>query len=107
MAGALISEELEIVGDLICEGSVDVRGTIRGDVAAGKLAILSGGQLNGEVKADEMVVHGDYSGNVTCATMLIHSEATVRSDIIAKQLSCESGADVEGRFKVDGGPAGK
>ncbi len=100
MAGALISEELHIFGNLTCEGSIDVKGKIEGDVAAGKLEILSGGQLDGKVEAEEMVVHGDYTGNVTCASMSIHSDATVRSDIVAKRLSCESGANISGKFLI-------
>jgi len=102
MAGALISEELTIIGDLTCEGSIDVKGQIEGDIVAARLEILTDGQLTGSVEADELIIRGNYDGNATCSSVAISADATVHSDIVAKKLSCESGAKIAGKFEILG-----
>jgi len=92
MAGALISTELTIVGDLTCEGSIDIQGRIEGDVVASRIEVLAGGQLVGSVEADKFIVRGQYHGDATCSSMAISADATVQSNIVAQRLSCESGS---------------
>lgn len=100
MVTALISEELTIEGDLASEGSIDVSGRIVGDVVASKIEVLAGGQLSGSVKADELTVRGQYTGDAKCSSVAIAAGATVRSNIVAKRLSCESGAEITGRLEI-------
>jgi cytoskeletal protein CcmA (bactofilin family) len=100
MLSALISEELTIEGDLESKGSIDVSGQIVGDVVAAKIEVLEGGHLSGSVKADEFVVRGQYTGDAKCSSVTIAAGATVRTNITAKRLSCESGAEISGRLEI-------
>jgi cytoskeletal protein CcmA (bactofilin family) len=102
MAGTRISEDLTITGDLSCRGPIEVWGRIDGDVVAARLAIMSGGRVEGNIEADELLVRGEHRGTATCSSIAISEEAVVHSVITAKSLACEAGATICGTFEVIG-----
>ena len=57
---SLIGEGLNIEGDLVCQGSIEVAGIMNGSVKAANLKILETGSVIGAIKADKFEVFGAY-----------------------------------------------
>ena len=102
MAGSRISEDITITGDLTCEGPVELWGTIKGDIAAIRLEIMSGGRVEGNVEAEELIVHGEHDGAATCTSIEIYAGAVLRSNVTARSLACERGARISGNIEIVG-----
>ena len=102
MAGTRISEDVTIDGDLSCSGALEVWGRIDGNVVAARLEIMTGGRIEGNIDAEELVVRGEHTGSATCSSVQISADATVRSTITSATLACEPGATISGRLRVHG-----
>lgn len=102
MSGTRISEDVTIEGDLSCAGPLEIWGKIDGDVVAARLEIMSGGRVEGNIEADELLVRGEHVGTATCSSVHIFEEATVRATLVSKTLACEAGATISGRFEIIG-----
>ena len=55
---SIISSDLSITGDLVCEGELHIDGKIQGDIRCRKLIVGVNAQINGEIQADVAKVHG-------------------------------------------------
>lgn len=102
MAGSRISEDITITGDLTCDGPVELWGTINGDVVAFRLEIMSGGRVEGNVEAEDLIVRGEHDGTATCTNMEVSAGAVLRSNISARTLACERGAMISGTIEIVG-----
>ena len=102
MADSRISEDITITGDLTCEGPVELWGTIKGDIVAIRLEIMSGGRVEGNVELDELIIRGEHEGTATCSSIEVSAGAVLRSNISARTLACERGAKISGTIEIVG-----
>ena len=105
MTKSIISEDLTVTGDISGSGLIEVQGIVRGDVKSDAVDILTGGQVEGNVKADTAHVRGQLKGSLAATSVDLYSQAVIDADVSAAELSSEKGARVVG--KVDIGGAGK
>jgi cytoskeletal protein CcmA (bactofilin family) len=57
-APSILSDDLEIEGNIVSEGEVHINGTVKGDVTAGKLTLGEDGAITGTVEVDDAVIGG-------------------------------------------------
>jgi cytoskeletal protein CcmA (bactofilin family) len=82
-------------GDIRNCRQLDVGGLVEGDVAAENVTIHEGGRIAGNLRADQIAVHGMLEGDVTVRGLLsIASSGTVEGDIKYGQLSIEAGGNL-------------
>lgn len=93
---SLISEDLEIDGNLHCLGSVVIQGSVYGNARGHLVTIGSTGQVFGEVEADDLIIEGTVEGPVLSVKLLISSTAKTVGKIFYRILEVESGAKVAG-----------
>ncbi len=107
----LLSQDIEVTGDIHSDGEVQIDGTINGNVVANVLVIGETAQVIGEITAESVRVHGRVSGQVQANSVSLAKSAHILGDILHGNLSIEKGAFLEGHCRridfgkkpVDGG----
>lgn len=82
---SIIGPGMNIVGDLVTDGTVRVEGRIEGTVRAGKAVVIGkGGEVVGDVLTQDAVIGG-----------------TVRGTVVAEsRLELQSTCDIDGQIRV-------
>ena len=96
---SLISQDMRITGDLVCDGDIQVDGTIDGNVKTSMLTVGEEAHIRGQIEADSVRVCGSVTGQIQARTVEIVKTAKVVADIIHETLSIEAGAFVTGNIK--------
>ena len=97
---SLIGEGLNIEGDLLCKGKIEIAGIMNGSVKAENLKIFETGSIIGGVKAGRFEVFGFIEGEIYADDIYIGKTATIKGDIFFKEnLKIDEGADVDGYIK--------
>lgn len=93
---SIISPGLHVTGNLVCDGDVQVEGSIEGDVRARTVTIGQAGTIVGHTTAEKVLVSGKVDGKISAAMVVLHRSAKVFGDIAHETLTIESGAHFEG-----------
>lgn len=96
---SIISADLKIVGDLSCEGEIQVDGSIDGDIRTKSLLVGETANIKGEVVAETVFVHGNVNGQIKSRDVNLAKTAHVVGDILHENLTIEKGAFLEGHCK--------
>lgn len=104
---SLLASDLIVKGDIETAGDVAVEGTIEGNCHAHLVTVGEGATINGELVAEDVVVHGRVIGRLRGLKVRLAASAHVEGDIIHKTLALESGAYFEGSVQRQDNPTGK
>jgi cytoskeletal protein CcmA (bactofilin family) len=96
-AASLLSEDLTVEGNVVCDGEVQIDGVVRGDVRVCRLTIGETGHVEGQVFSEAVEVRGRVIGSITAKQVRLYGTAYVDGDITHEQLAIESGAFFQGR----------
>jgi cytoskeletal protein CcmA (bactofilin family) len=91
-----IGRGMLITGNIVCAGSMQVLGRVVGDIHAANLIIGEGAYTEGNVIAQETVVHGVFKGTIHANSVKLQSTAVVDGEILSKSLTIEQSAQFEG-----------
>ena len=98
-APSVISADMNILGNIISDGFVDINGKIDGNVKCHSAIIRANGFVRGDVIADNVQIYGYVEGLVKAPVVNLYSSAHVSGSIMHESLSIEDGAFVDGKFK--------
>ena len=109
-APSIIGPGMNIVGDLMTEGTVRVEGRIEGTIRAGKAVVIGKeGEVVGDVVTQDAVIGGRVRGTVTAESRLeLQATSDIEGVIHARSqhLHLEEGARFNGQVQMlDGGAA--
>ena len=96
---SLLSSDLTITGDVATDGELQLDGQIVGDINCGTLTVGAKAQINGEIKADRVMVYGHVAGRICARNVQLFKTAEVKGDILHETMSIEAGAYLEGMCK--------
>jgi cytoskeletal protein CcmA (bactofilin family) len=96
---SLVSNDLEITGNLKTPGEVQLDGTVQGDITCGKLMIGEKAAIIGQIEADEVEIRGKVTGRVKGRIVHLAKTAHVTGDIWHDSLAIEAGAFLDGHCK--------
>jgi len=102
-SGTRFGASLEFKGDLTGHESVLVEGKLKGTVTlpSGTLTVSRGARIDAEVKVKELILNGDFEGNVTAGDRVQLAEtARMTGDISAARVSIAAGARFKGKIKI-------
>ena len=101
----VIGAGLQIKGEIRGKGNVELRGRFEGTIETeGLLAIRSGGTIQGEITATNVVVEGKVKGNTRAADKVeLRSNCEVNGDIQAETLAIAEGCFFAGRIEMSEG----
>lgn len=100
VAKSVLASDLKIVGEITSSGAVEILGDIDGNLTARNVAIGGEGRVKGSVQAEQVEVKGALDGRVTTGGFTLRSTAKVEADVTYATLVIESGAQIEGSFKL-------
>ena len=98
-APSIISSDMLIKGSVTSDGEMQIDGKIEGDVAATSITIGQTGAIQGEVKAQTVIVRGRIIGSVRARKVELESGAHVEGDIVHASLAIQSNAVFQGQVK--------
>jgi cytoskeletal protein CcmA (bactofilin family) len=96
---SIISGGVKLEGNLFSEGNVRIDGIVLGNVTVkGNLTIGEIANIQGELKANSIVMGGRIEGKITAQdTLRLESKSVLKGDLITRKLIIEDGAFFEGR----------
>jgi cytoskeletal protein CcmA (bactofilin family) len=96
---SIVSAGLQVTGNMISDGDVQIEGAIEGDVKSRMLTVGEAGSVKGGIEAEQVFVSGEVIGKIKAANVSLARTARVSGDIIHEVLSVEAGAHLEGNMK--------
>lgn len=104
MSGSVIEKDLTVDGNVVSsDGTINVKGSVKGDIKAKSVDVAEGGTVDGAVEADRVNIQGRQSGSVKCSELALGATSEVRSKITAQTMSSEKGAKLVGEVQITGG----
>lgn len=98
----IIAADVNMLGNVISEGSMDIDGRIEGNVRCKAVTIRKNGVIKGDVFADIVQVYGRIEGVIKARDVQLFSSCHVEGVIMHESLTIEDGAFVDGQFKRAG-----
>jgi cytoskeletal protein CcmA (bactofilin family) len=101
MKESVIASDLTIEGKIIGSGHVRLAGRFKGDVQVdGNLTIDTGATLDGQVRAQTVVVGGELKGNIESAKRVELLEGgVITGDVKAGSLTVAAGSRMRGQVE--------
>ena len=98
----LIAKGADIEGTLMIDGDLKVEGKIIGDIVAkGNIMLEDGGMIEGNVKANSLIIGGNFKGNAEISgECLVSSTGSVEGDLVINILNVNAGAQVSGNISM-------
>jgi cytoskeletal protein CcmA (bactofilin family) len=91
-----IGSGMSIVGNIECNGPVQVFGRIKGELRASDLLIGDGAQIEGSVIAQDVTVCGCVKGTIRAVRVRLQDGGAVEGDIFHRSLTIEENSVFEG-----------
>ena len=92
---SVIGTEMQINGNIKCQGTLVLKGTVKGNIECDEISVSSEGVLKGSVKAEDTVISGKFEGEIFSDTISIESTANIKGGIYYNTLRTEPGARLE------------
>ena len=98
----VIAKGTNIEGDFKTSENVRIDGMIKGNIQCDKKLVLGrSAKIEGKLNANEAVIMGNIKGNVHINGLLrLESSASIEGDIVAKKMTVEEGALIDGISKI-------
>ncbi|MBU1700240.1 MAG: polymer-forming cytoskeletal protein [Candidatus Eisenbacteria bacterium] len=98
----MIPQGITINGNMEGAGHLIINGTVRGNVnIKGRLEIGVQGSVDGDLRAEELLVVGAVKGNIYCSSkLLLRSGCRVTGNLLCAGLIMEEGAWLKGRCQM-------
>ena len=85
-----------VTGNVVCAGALQIFGRVTGEIHAAKVVICEGAKVEGKIRAQDVVIQGEFLGTVHANSVKLQSSAKVDGEVFNKQLSIEQNALFEG-----------
>ena len=91
------------------EGKIDnakdtnISGQYSGSISSDSLHISKGGKLKGDIKTQDIIIDGNFSGDIRAEkTLLVNSSGKIKGNFEYSNLEVKFGAVIEGMIKHSG-----
>lgn len=96
---SIISKNSRIKGELYSDGSLDIEGSIEGDIFGNIITIREEGEVNGNITAKTLNLKGKFDGKIKSERINISAKADIKGILEYISLCVEDGAKIEGELK--------
>ena len=93
---SIIPDGMQISGDLVSTGDINVKGKIEGNITCRTLTLEGEPIIGGSVRAETIRICGSFNGDVLAKKVALTKTAKMVGDIHYKVLEMEVGASFEG-----------
>ena len=102
---SIIGPEMEIVGDIKCNGIMRVVGKLEGTINCSELVVEENATINGMISASSVSIDGDVTGIIKTEAIEISSNASFSGEVFYARIAIDSGANLEAKLNHD--PSGE
>ena len=95
---SIIGADLRVVGNLQCDGDIDVQGAVEGDIQAAAVTVDKDARVEGSIRAHSLTVSGSVDGGMEASEIALTSTARVTGELAHETLSVDPGASLEARL---------
>jgi cytoskeletal protein CcmA (bactofilin family) len=97
----LIGREDRVEGTVRAHKAIRVLGTIKGKLEAPSVTVEEGAKVTADITADEVVVAGEYSGNLVCRQRLeVRPTGRITGRVETQKLMMHEGSSVDGEIHM-------
>ena len=96
---SLLSSDLNIKGDILSGGEVQIDGIVNGNIVAKELIVGEQAQIVGEITAETVRIHGCVTGQVKANSVSLAKTAHILGDVLHGNIAIEQGAFLEGHCR--------
>jgi cytoskeletal protein CcmA (bactofilin family) len=99
-----LGKALVLKGDISGDGDMVIEGLVAGGIDLGRhdLVVEKGGRIEADVRARNVTIHGEVTGNVQATEKVFISETGwMKGDIAAAVISILAGARFRGSIKME------
>jgi cytoskeletal protein CcmA (bactofilin family) len=96
---SIISRDLKIKGDLICNGDIQIDGEVEGDVQGRSITVGEGADVRGTISSDSIRICGSVNGQLKGQSVVLAKTAKLIGDVVHQTLAVEPGAFFEGQCR--------
>jgi len=100
---SILGSDLKITGEITSTGQIEVLGEVDGTITAQGLVVGGEGRVTGDIAAETVEVKGKLDGKVASKAFTLRAAAQVAAEVSYTTLIIESGAQIEGRFRLNKG----
>ena len=97
-----LATDVEIEGSVHFSGEMTLDCKVLGEITSEKgiLVLEKNSEVLGNIKTDDITIHGKVEGEIEVADCKLKGSADVKGDLAYKSLSMESGVKMVGTTKV-------
>lgn len=95
---SIVSESIEIRGELNSTGALHVEGKVVGKITAQSVNISSSGSVDGDLTCQSFNVKGHFSGTAVCEDLLLAGSARLDGNVSYRYITIGPGAVVRGEL---------
>jgi cytoskeletal protein CcmA (bactofilin family) len=99
MTPSVIAADMNVLGNVISDGMLDIDGKIEGNVRCHTVSIRENGRVKGDVIAEVVHVYGVVEGLLKATSVMLYSSAKVTGTVMHESLTIEDGAFIDGKLK--------
>ncbi len=104
---SFINADTQVTGDLEGVGDISVEGSVEGNITCRTLTLRGEPTITGDVHAEAVHVCGRFKGALHAKKVVLTKAARMTGDIYYETLELQEGAKFEGGFRCTGGSASK
>jgi cytoskeletal protein CcmA (bactofilin family) len=93
-----LGRALTVKGVLDTEGELHVLGNVLGRIKADRFVLASGGYVEGDIVARDVLIEGRLSGRVFALNVTLDSSADITGRIFHNTVTVAKGARIDGRM---------
>ena len=105
LSESVIGSEMEIVGDIKCNGIMRVVGKLKGTINCSELIVEEDANVKATISANSVSVNGNVSGIIKTDAIEISSNASFNGEVFYERIAIDSGANMEAKLYYD--PSGE
>jgi len=98
---SMIGHDMRITGKVISKGAVVCAGEIEGTIECYSLHILPSANLNGDIKAQKVIIDGRMIGTVKAETVQLAAHADFQGELNCSGIAVDEGAKIEATFNKE------
>lgn len=98
---SVIGSEMEIIGDIKCNGIMRVVGKLKGTVNCSQLIVEENAKISGIISAGSVSIDGNVTGTIKTEAIEISSNASFNGDVFYARIAIDSGANLEAKLFYD------
>jgi len=97
---SVLASDLQIKGHISSTGTIEILGQIEGKVTSKALIIGAEGRVQGIIAAENVDLLGKCDGTIAAQGLNLRSSCDVKAEMSYTTLSIETGAVIDGTFKL-------